>query len=267
MDIQKYIESGIIESFVMGELNDSESKEMLRLAKMYPQIQEEIDATQEALKELVFKGAEMPPVKARIGFEAFLKDQGNQNEQPALKVAKSINWSYWAAAAIALFFVSVGVNFWLFHQWKSKEEQVLALTSEQQLLVKNNKKQEAAFQNLTQKSDLLMQSNMAKVGLKGTAQMPNGAALVLWNSQNGDTYLEVSQLPKLDQGLQYQLWAIVDGKPVDAGVFDADNAGNLLKMKLIAANNNTVSAFAVTIEKQGGSASPTLEKMVLMGAI
>ena len=38
--------------------------------------------------------------------------------------------------------------------------------------------------------------------------------------QSKDVYLLVNHLPKPVPDKQYQLWAIVDGKPVDAGIFD-----------------------------------------------
>ena len=38
--------------------------------------------------------------------------------------------------------------------------------------------------------------------------------------QSKEVYLLVNQLPTPDPDKQYQLWAIVDGNPVDAGVFD-----------------------------------------------
>jgi anti-sigma-K factor RskA len=61
------------------------------------------------------------------------------------------------------------------------------------------------------------------------------------------------------------LWAMVNGKPVDLGVFDAQNQPKklLLAMKEVG----DAQAFAVTLEKRGGSASPTMEKMVVLGAV
>lgn len=72
-------------------------------------------------------------------------------------------------------------------------------------------------------------------------------------------------LPKNDQAHQYQLWALVNGKPVDLGVFDvkADTTHILLKMKEIG----SAQAFAVTLEKRGGVASPTMDQMIVMGGV
>lgn len=72
-------------------------------------------------------------------------------------------------------------------------------------------------------------------------------------------------LPLNDEAHQYQLWALVNGKPVDLGVFDvkADAEHILVKMKEIGG----AQAFAVTLEKRGGVASPTMEQMIAMGGV
>ena len=68
-------------------------------------------------------------------------------------------------------------------------------------------------------------------------------------------------MPKLPSDQQYQLWALIDSKPKDLGVFDATDDKVILKMK----NTQKAQAFAITIEKKGGSPSPTLQKMQSLG--
>jgi anti-sigma-K factor RskA len=68
-------------------------------------------------------------------------------------------------------------------------------------------------------------------------------------------------MPRLPTEQQYQLWALIDGKPKDLGVFDVNDDKVILKMK----NTQRADAFAITIEKKGGNAGPTLEKMQSMG--
>jgi anti-sigma-K factor RskA len=71
-------------------------------------------------------------------------------------------------------------------------------------------------------------------------------------------------MPKNDEAHQYQLWALVDGKPVDLGVFDStDKTIGLKDMKSIG----NAQTFAVTLEPRGGSVSPTLEKLMVIGNI
>jgi len=60
---------------------------------------------------------------------------------------------------------------------------------------------------------------------------------------------------------QYQLWAIVGGQPVDLGVYQTGAA--MQKMK----NIEGAQMFAITIEKAGGSATPTLDQMIVAGPV
>ena len=73
--------------------------------------------------------------------------------------------------------------------------------------------------------------------------------------------LVVKNMPKLPSDKQYQLWALIDGKPKDLGVFDATDEKVILKMK----NTQKAQAFAITIENKGGSPSPDLKRLQSMG--
>ncbi len=74
----------------------------------------------------------------------------------------------------------------------------------------------------------------------------------------------VESLPKTPTGKQYQLWCIIDGKLVDMGVIDKEFENKVLTIK---APKGSVVAFAITLEKQGGSKTPTLEEMYVIGNV
>ena len=55
------------------------------------------------------------------------------------------------------------------------------------------------------------------VGLKGSPSSAN----VYWDSTSPNVYLVVKNMPLLPSNKQYQLWALIDNKPKDLGLFDA----------------------------------------------
>jgi anti-sigma-K factor RskA len=55
---------------------------------------------------------------------------------------------------------------------------------------------------------------------------------------------------------------LVNGKPVDVGLLTADCNG-LCKLKTIP----EAQAFAITLENKGGSATPHLDQLYVMGEI
>ena len=112
---------------------------------------------------------------------------------------------------------------------------------------------------------LLRDPAMAAITLTGTPLSPASLAKVYWGKTNQEVYLEVHQLPAPPSGKQYQLWGIVQGKPVDLGIFDipAPTDSALIKMKDVEG----VSTFAVTLEPAGGKPDPTLDQMYVAGNV
>jgi anti-sigma-K factor RskA len=102
------------------------------------------------------------------------------------------------------------------------------------------------------------------VRLAGVEKSPESSVVVFWNQQNNEVALVVDNLPKPEAGKQYQLWTIVDGKPIDMGMLDQEFGSKILQMKGTAGN---VAAFAITLEKEGGSPVPTLEQMYVVGNV
>ena len=103
------------------------------------------------------------------------------------------------------------------------------------------------------------------VKLAGVANSPKAKMLVYWNKNNKNILINhrAMDLPKTDKTHEYQLWALVDGKPVSLGVF-GENAKEAVQQMVTVPK---AQAFAVTIEPIGGSVNPTMEKMVVMGGV
>jgi anti-sigma-K factor RskA len=100
--------------------------------------------------------------------------------------------------------------------------------------------------------------------LQGTAKAPSAVLMVAWSPAKKKVMIDMSNtnMPVNDKDHQYQLWAMVGGKPVDLGVFDADTTSkHMVEMKSIA----SAEAFAVTLERRGGSPAPTMDQMMVIG--
>jgi anti-sigma-K factor RskA len=112
-----------------------------------------------------------------------------------------------------------------------------------------------------QSMQMMSDPTVAKITMATMRPNENNLATVFWDTKTKDVYLLPNKMPAAAAGKQYQLWAIVDGKPVDAGMMDV--CAGLCKMK----NIPRASAFAITLEKKGGSATPTMEQMYVMGKV
>jgi anti-sigma-K factor RskA len=275
MNIQEYIESGIIENYVLGATTAGESAEVERMALEYPDIQTEIEAIRASLENYAIQYEKEPPafLKGKIMSELFSKN----NEQVAENSPKlildtekhreviSLNPSsqrsvFRMAASWALLALSVGANIWFFRNWKNSEEKLVALESQNQILAKEGQALKASY---NEELAILQNPDFKVIKLVGQKDTPYAAALVYFNKKQEAVYLSSLQLPKAPTGKQYQLWAFVDGKPVDAGLIDQN--GNILKMNRFA----NVEAFAISLEVTGGSTTEAGPKgtVYVVGAV
>jgi anti-sigma-K factor RskA len=100
--------------------------------------------------------------------------------------------------------------------------------------------------------------------LGGHGPQPDAKGRVFWSPKARRGMLVASRLSPLPSDRQYQLWVFLEGKPVDAGVFDADPQGNAL-FESKDFPRPEAQNFAVTIEPRGGMPAPT-GPIVLVGA-
>ena len=64
-----------------------------------------------------------------------------------------------------------------------------------------------------EQKDVVSNPDVTVVNMVGTQVAPRSSANVYWDSAKSDVYLVVKNMPKLPLDQQYQLWALIDGKP------------------------------------------------------
>ena len=305
MNTKEYIESGIIESYVLGASTIGESTEVERMALEYSDINAEIESVRNTLESYVLQYEKEPPafLKDKIMAEIFSvplsadrfqsavnrghsavgtdqlagdSNQSSENSQPlsvnvnqidensreivSLNNSASQRSIFRMAASWALLALSIGGNIWFFKNWKNSEDKLVALETQNQVLAQEGKALKASYQ---EEVAILQNPNFKIIKLLGQKDAPDATALVYFDKIKQEVYLSALRLPQAPTGKQYQLWAIIDGKPVDAGMING--AGNVLRMKSLT---NAV-AFAISLENTGGSTTEAGPKGVIyvMGAV
>jgi anti-sigma-K factor RskA len=97
---------------------------------------------------------------------------------------------------------------------------------------------------------------------KGQAQPPKGKVFV--NPSRG-VLLIASNLPQTPSGKTYEMWVVPKGgkSPLPAGTFQSDAAGNAMHIQRGAVDINDAAAVAVTVENEGGAATPTMPILIV----
>lgn len=272
MDIRAYIESGIIESYVLGMADAQEAAELEQLAAQHPEIREAIASFEASLEASAITQATPPPpdVKAKLFSELkneFSATVPSFTESTAKVVpltatgSRSNFFKYLAAASVILLVVSSGMNFYFYNRLNDATDKLLALQTEHNSILADNKTYQTRLLDIYSNMQLMSDPQMIKVSMPGIKGKENNLATVFWDSKTKDVYLLANKLAQAPENKQYQLWAIVNGKPVDAGLLNDCNG--LCKLKNIPA----AQAFAITLEKKGGSPTPTLDQMFVLGKV
>jgi anti-sigma-K factor RskA len=260
VNIQEYISSGILETYVLGELSAKEREEVEKNLQQYPALREELTKIEESVENLLQQTAIKPRAEVKTKLLETI------NKKPEAKVVPMVSnpfngWRYATAASITIALLSsyLAYNYW--NKWRTSESSLTELIAQNQRIAQDYNNVNLRLDRM--ENDLKITSNpeFTRVVMKGTPNATESVASVYWNEQTKEVYLSIQNMKELSKENQYQLWAIIDGKPVDCGVFDYGVAG-LIKMKTAFASPVT---FAVTVEPRGGKASPNLETMQVAG--
>jgi len=282
-NLKAYIESGVLELYVLGDLSPEETAQVEEMASRYTEVGDEIAAIEVAMEQYAMQNAVAP--SAEIEHRLFEQLGINPNEeiktvgaQPVFEEEPRIvrldssdgkirTLRYALVACIALLVVSTISLFITYNKLTDAHTQIASLNLDKEKFAANAsflEENNNTLKNIVGMSD---SPEWATVKLAGTKLAPDAKMMLYWNKKDKKVMVNnVSMsLPENDTAHSYQLWALVNGKPVDLGVFNAgkDSTQMLLNMKTIEG----AQAFAVTLEKRGGSISPTLEKMVVMGGV
>ncbi len=278
MQINDIISSGLLELYVLGKTNEQETAQVLAWKAQYPEVGAELLAIEDSLEQYDLAKAVSPSLDTKKNLLTAIKNTKVETIEKVEKIEKveevaapvvpmntavvkpMSNTLKYAAAAVAILFVVSAINNFSTYTKCKKANDALAV-AEQKI---NNQNEELV--SLKNNLEVPLNNSSQQVVLKGTATAPTSTAKIFWIRNTGDVYVEASGLPEAPTGMQYQLWAIIDGKPVDAGMIAYNKKGqkyNIQKMKAFG----KAQAFAITLEKEGGSPTPTMEKMYVMSEI
>lgn len=258
MNIQEYISSGILEAYAIGELSDLARAEVEKNLSQYAELREELSKIEEVQETFLRQLAITPPPS--------IKTAVMQRAVPPGKVVSIHAIAAWRFAAAASIILALFLGYLAYDyrdRWIHSQVALNELIVQNQQVAQDYNRVNLRLDKMENELRVINDPSFTKVVMKGTPNAPQSLASVYWNKETKEVYLSIQNMHELAQEKQYQLWAIIDGKPVDAGVFDG-NVSGLIQMKDIAQSAVT---FAVTVEPRGGKSSPTLETMQVAGNV
>ncbi|NOT94196.1 anti-sigma factor domain-containing protein [Ferruginibacter sp.] len=254
MDINNYISSGIIEMYVMGLCSAEEKTELELLRLQYPQLNTAIIQFETELENNLQQSPTLPGEKTDTKILQALHNLQIPiiNINTASARIKKINWfKPVAAAAIILLTASSIYNYSLY---KKNKEQQTALTQ-----LKEN------ISGLPQADYAILKSpTITPVALYGVYPHSICRCTLFWDKKTGKAYMMIHHLVRSTQEKKYQLWAMVNDKPVNVGMVNDAIRDRFIELQNVPAG---ATAFSVTLENAAGVATPTIAETYVYGKI
>jgi anti-sigma-K factor RskA len=265
-DLKAYIESGVLEMYAGGMLSDDENREVEQMAARYPEIKAEIDAIRSSLVTFALASdGPRPPSLDQVLTHIRHADSGSRvlGLAPAPAVART-NWLL--AAVLAALALSLGMNFW--QRFALKRLEI------------NNEQLQAQYQEVKAREEYAVRQHNARLLPPQTVANPmpvlrdpsythvevtkdTASDITLyWHPETHALYLHIHKLPVPSEEHQYQLWAVIDGVWVSAGIFNHNTS-----LQRLPVLEGKVMSFAVTLEPKGGSPLPTQKRVFAQGSV
>lgn len=264
MDVKEYIASGVLELYAMGALSSAEMKEVEQMCSSHDDVAAELARIQDGLNSYVSAHARNP----RPAVRAELMEKINAGNTKSAKVIPmrgphELTYKYLIAACIASLIISTFASVFFYQKWSEAEDRYVAMVNERNVMAQNLNLVKYDYDKMNHDISVMRDPAITTITLRATDSTKYYMAHVFWNKYNRQTFIDVADLPMPPSDKQYQLWALVGGQPIDAGVFDMTADGGMHKVKPI----QEAEMWAVTLEPKGGSVNPTMDQMYLLSKI
>jgi anti-sigma-K factor RskA len=254
VQLNDIISSGLLELYATGIASAEEAVQVEQWAAQYPEVAAELAQIQDSMQAYATAHAIQPAASVKEKILAEINSTKTVSQQSKV-IGISPYWKFAAAAAVILLFGSITFNILLLNKNSSISKN---LQQTQQVLVGVQKSNE----DMKNDMHVVQDKYSMPVSLNAMPGM-DAAAKVFWMKNTGEVYIDPSNLPDAPEGKHYQLWGIVDGKPVSGGmILTTKKGGNyhIQKMKTFG----KAEAFAVTLE-EGMDAPAPKGPMYVMG--
>lgn len=252
-DRYSFLESGLLEKYVVGDTSHDENDLVESYISKFPEVKSKYEILQDNLEIL----SELNAVKAPKDSLNFILDAVEEGKVIHLhKETKRVRiWYSIAASAAAILFATTAAFFFFQNQKLIDENQVVVeeifdLRSD---IEYTNKKLESVMQQFMR----LNNPETEKYIIRGNKRAKNLKTVAYINPKEKTSMIEVVSLPQLPEEQCYQMWAQLQDKMVSLGILDAANTD----LRSIPYTENALG-FEITIEPKGGNETATVENSV-----
>lgn len=256
MDLKDYISSGQIETYALNQLAPEEMAGVECMLASNTDLKRELG---EIEKIVGIYHSVAQPIAPPAHLKQRVLDAINGSDAKVIPITRkkddSTFYAWLAAASVALLLTSMYFNYNIYKQLIDVRVELADLNYDKSVIANNYNTLQVKYEGMQHDIAMLKIPGNRMVEVGGNPEVaPNAKAMVYFNAKTKEVYAEVVNLPPAPEGMEYQLWAIADGKPIDGGMMgNGQDTLSIHKMK----NIEKADVFAISLEPKGGVASPT----------
>ncbi|MDV7140957.1 anti-sigma factor [Maribacter sp. TH_r10] len=243
--IKIFLDSDLLEKYLLGTTNDQESLQVERYLAMYPEVRDTYNELQDNLEIYAKLHAIKTPDGLRNKIMARIKSE-NASRRKFFRYAM-------AASFAAIMFA--GASYFLWNQNQSLQEENIIVNNKIETLKEDMRLE---LEDVRNQFIVLNNPQTKRYNVKGNNNAKDLKAVAYINPVKKLSYINVKKLPHISDNQSFQMWAEVNGEMINLGIID-EAAG---KEKLLALPYADKAVSYITIEQKGGNQTPTVENIV-----
>lgn len=249
MDIQSFIQSGLLESYALEQCTPAERVLVEEMLSQYQEARTELAAIEQALEKYANAQSVPPPQ----GLKERIMQEIDRNGMPAISGVNNTMLRVFQAIAVGLLAV-IGYMWFQKNQSDTNQENLQRQVAQLQQQVTESDIRNAGCREIV---DFIRNPETKAFKMDNKKDAP---AFVFHNTTTTDctALLDVAALPA-QPGKFLQFWALVDGVPVSMGMIQLDTTSGFQAFPCV----ENAAGFAVSIEdKKDGNPVPTVVLML-----
>ncbi|MBD0779836.1 anti-sigma factor [Maribacter sp. ANRC-HE7] len=243
--IKIFLDSDLLEKYLLGTTNQQESLQVERYLAMYPEVRETYNELQGNLETFAKLHAIKTPEGLKNKIMARIKSENTSRR-------KFFRYAMAASFAAVMF---AGASYFLWNQNQNLQDENVLVNNKIETLKEDMRLE---LEDVRNQFIVLNNPLTKKYNVKGNKNAKELKAVAYINPVKKLSYINVKKLPHLSKNQSFQMWAEVNGKMINLGIID-ESAG---QEKLLALPYADKAVSYITIEPKGGNNTPTVENIV-----
>ena len=270
MDNNELISSGELELYVAGLLSEERSVQISQIIEQDDKVRKEVEEIEEVVMRLakestISKQQDFSEVLKKIVTDRISDDTkvvSIDRKPPETEQQKSFSFSKvagWATAAV--FLILFGIQF----QNNNEINKSLNASIEDKEVLQDSIREQNFELNYKESILTTITSEDTKIiELAGQEISPSSKVRVFWDTAKNKVVIDAKSLPEAPEDMVYQVWSLKlePLTPTSLGLLENYSSNNEL---FVLENTNASEGFGITLEPAGGSKTPTLEKLYVLG--